>query len=292
MRSTSVALLLLLTSSAGAADITDVEFARVGNTRLLLDARTPDGPGPYPAVVWVHGGGFMFGDKKAYPRGLADKIGRAGFAWFSLDYRLAPKHPFPAATDDIERGLHFIKEHAGEYKVDPNRLVLMGESAGGHLVSFVGAKHRPENRVAAVVPLYGEHDLVRRIHPEGGCFCDGKYVPNPHPGAPQFCLSRGLSAFLGITGPGPESEKIIREASPITYVRKDMPAYLFVHGTLDLAVPFDQSVFMYEAMKKAGARCDLYAVDGGGHGMGGWDKNPAQSAYQAYLIDWLNKNVK
>jgi alpha-L-fucosidase 2 len=275
--------------TAVAGHFQDLEFGRVEGVRLLLDARIPEGPGPSPAVVWVHGGGFTTGDRKAFPQGLAEAVLGAGFGWITVDYRLAPRYPFPAATDDVEAAIAYIKAHAREFKVHADRLVLMGESAGGLLVSYVGARHRPENGVAAVVSFYGEHDLVQRTHPTAGCFNDGKFVPNPDPGSAQFCLSRALAAFLGISGPGPKSERIIREASAITYVRKDMPAYLLIHGTVDLHVPFEQSVLMFESIRRAGGRCEIYAVDGGGHGITGWDRNPSQSGYRGYLIQWLER---
>jgi alpha-L-fucosidase 2 len=277
---------------ASAGSFQDVEFARTDGVSLRLDARIPDGPGRFPAVVWVHGGGFTRGDRTAFPAALADAVRGAGFAWITVDYRLAPRYPFPAATDDVESAVAYLKAHAADLRIHPDRLVLMGESAGGLLVSYVGLRHRPGNGVAAVVSFYGEHDLVRRTHPSGGCFNDGKFVPNPHPGSPQFCLSRGLAAFLGISGPGPESERIIGAASAINHVRKPMPPYLLIHGTADLHVPFDQSVVMFEAIHRAGGRCDLYAVDGGGHGMTDWDRNPTQARYRDYLAQWLAEVVR
>ena len=120
------------------------------------------GRGPFPTMIYVHGGGFTRGDKRDLPKPLFDDFTKAGFNWISVNYRLAPKYTFPAETDDVELAVEYVKSHAPEYKIDPGRLVLMGGSAGGHLVSFVGAKHRPGNRVAAVISMYGEHDLVSR----------------------------------------------------------------------------------------------------------------------------------
>jgi acetyl esterase len=173
-------LAFLLLAPLALADLrTDIEFARFGNDRLLLDAWTPDGPGPFPAVIWVHGGGFTGGDKQPYPKELFASIEQAGYAWFSVNYRLAPRDHFPALSDDVESAVAYIKDHRGEFKIDPARLVLMGSSAGAHLVSLVGAKHKTENRVAAVVALYGEHDLVNRVHPHGPCIMDGRVALNP-----------------------------------------------------------------------------------------------------------------
>jgi acetyl esterase len=267
---------------------TDIEYGRADGQLLLMDAWVPDGTGPFPAIIWVHGGGFVAGDKAPYPKSLLDPLAQEGYAWFSVNYRLAPRYPFPAETDDVEAAVHHIKLHASVYKIDPARLVLMGESAGGHLVSFVGAKHDAENRVAGVVSFFGEHDLVGRTHPDGPCMSDGKVVPDPGP----ICLSPGLSKFLGIHQPGPEAEKIIRTASPATYVQKDMPPYLLIHGTKDFNVPFEQSVAMCNAMHKAGAQCELITIEGGGHGRGSLDKAAGSNDYQQTMREWLRKILK
>lgn len=204
----------------------DIEFARRGTEILAMDAFIPDGPGPFPAVIWVHGGGFVAGDKKPHPQSLLDPLERKGWAWFSVNYRLAPKYPFPAQTDDVEAAVAYIKAHKNDFKIDPERLVLIGASAGGHLVSFVGAHHAKGNGVAAVVSFFGEHDLVDRVHPKGPCMVDGSVIESPGP----MCLSPGLGKFLGITSASPNAEEVVRKASPATYVRKNMPAYLLIHG--------------------------------------------------------------
>ncbi len=285
---------LLLAGLAVAAQVwgaglqTDVEFGKRDGAALLLDAYVPEGRGPFPAVIWVHGGGFVAGDKKPYPKSLLDPLAEKGWAWFSVNYRLAPKYPFPAQTDDVEAAVAFIKAHASEYKVNPKRLVLIGASAGGHLVSFVGAHHAKGNDVAAVVPFFGEHDLVDRVHPKRACMVDGHVVENPGP----MCLSPGLEKFLGVTAKSPNAEEVVKKASPTTYVRKNMPAYLLIHGTKDFNVPYEQSERMLEAMNKAGARCELIRVEGGGHGFGAWDKDPSMSGYRQRMFDWLDKTVR
>ena len=267
---------------------TDIEFKQVSGLTLTMDASIPDGRGPFPAVIWVHGGGFVAGDKQPYPKTLLDPLAGNGFAWFSVNYRLAPQFVFPAQTDDVESAVEYIKAHADKFKVDPRRLVLIGASAGGHLVSYVGANHRKANSVAAVVSFFGEHDLVGRVHPSGPCMIDGKIVPEPGP----LCLSPGLSKFLGVTASSAGAEAVVRRASPATYVRKSMPPYLLIHGTNDLNVPFDQSERMCAAMDKAGARCEIVRVEGGGHGFGAWDRDPAMSGYRQRMTAWLEQVLR
>jgi acetyl esterase len=277
---------LLIAPLASAGLRTDLEFARADDVPLLMDAWTPDSAGSFPAVIWVHGGGFTGGDKQPYPREILQKVEQAGYAWFSVNYRLGPRFHFPDPSNDVESAVAYIKAHAGELHVDPNSLVLMGASAGAHLVSLAGVKHKPADRVAAVVALYGEHDLVGRVHPRGDCIMDGHVVPNPGP----MCLSPGLAAYLGIQPTSRDAEQTVSNASPATYIRKDMPPYLLLHGTKDMGVPYEQSVAMCNAMKRAGASCELITIEGGGHG--GWDSDPAMRGYPDQIVKWLAAKIQ
>lgn len=266
----------------------DIPFAKVDGIALAMDTYLPKSSGQeaLPTVVWVHGGGFVSGDKQSYAQPLMEPLFRAGFAMVSVNYRLAPKSPFPACVDDVETALGFIKAHAKEWNIDPQRLVLMGDSAGGLIVSVVGGRAKPQNRVAAVVSLYGEHDLITRVT-ENPCIMDGRAVPMP----PGGCLSPGLAALLGIQSVSPEGMKIIREASAVTYVRKEMPPYLLIHGTREFHVPFEQAVSMHEAMKRAGADCTLIPILGGSHGLGGWEKLPQGTEYKEQALAWLKTKL-
>ena len=251
----------------------DVEFARAGDIPLTLDASIPDGAGPFAAVIVVHGGGFIAGDKQTYVKPLFEPLTGAGFAWFTINYRQAPEHPFPAAVEDVWSAIRHVRTHAAGYKVDPERMALVGESAGGHLVSFAGAKAPADARVAAVVSFYGPHDFEARERALGA-------------------LSTNVKAFLAVSELNPETYRKMREASPITHVHPGMPPYLLIHGTKDPTVPYDQSVRMCESMRQAGASCEIFTVDGGGHGVGNWEKTPAFQAYKERMIDWLRARLK
>lgn len=159
--------LLLFTSllfpsllAAGMEVRNDIEYSNVSGEVLKLDAHIPDGPGPFAAVILVHGGGWSNGTKQAnFIKPLFPVLDESGLAWFSIDYRLTPKYAHPAQAEDVEQAIRFVKENANQFRVDPNRLALMGESAGGHLVALVGVHHKPDTGVAAVVPFYGAFDL-------------------------------------------------------------------------------------------------------------------------------------
>ena len=155
-------VLAILCISAVGADFKDVEYGQVDGVQLTLDAHVPDGDGPFPAAILVHGGGWVAGDKQQYITYIFQPLSDAGFAWFSINYRLAPQFKFPTDGDDVESAIRFVRANAAKYKVDPSRIALIGESAGGHLVSYVGARNQADSRVAAVVSMYG-----------GARFCGG-----------------------------------------------------------------------------------------------------------------------
>jgi len=252
--------------------ISDVTYTKVGETALTLDAYVPEGDGPFPAAIVVHGGGFINGDKQTYVKPLFDPLTEANFAWFTINYRLAPQNKYPAAVEDVEAAIRYVRSHAKQYKVDVNKIALIGESAGGHLVSMVGARNKPDSQVKAVVSFYGPHDL------------EGRAVDEKK-------ISDSMRDFLGVTELNPKSIKTLHEASPISHVGPGMPAYLLIHGTKDEKVPYDQSPKMCEKMTAAGNSCEVFTVEGAGHGMGGWEKVPAYQKYKAKMIEWLKDKL-
>lgn len=260
-------LCLLLTAMTILGELKkDIEFAKVGDVSLTLDANIPDGAGPFPTVILVHGGGFTKGDKASYIKPLFEPLTRANFAWFTINYRLAPQHQWPACADDVERAIRWVKAHAKEYKADPKRIALIGESAGGHLVSYIGVRGVGETSVAAVVPFYAPHDLELQVKSRNA-------------------LGGSMTALLGLTELNDGAWKTLRAASATTYLRKGLSPFLLIHGTKDEAVPYEQSVKFQERTKSLGNRCDLHTIPDGGHGMGGWEK--AHPEYVSKLIEWL-----
>jgi alpha-L-fucosidase 2 len=269
MNATRYLLFLLLAALGARAEMkSDIEFARPGGTSLCLDAFVPEGAGPFPACILVHGGGFTKGDKRTFITPLFEPLGRAGFAWFSIDYRLAPGHRFPACVEDVESAIRWVKAHAADSKVDPDRIALIGESAGGHLVSLAGVRATKETRVAAVVPFYAPHDLESRVR-------QSATVPP------------WLGALFGLTETNEATWKVLRGASPLHHIRPGLPPYLLVHGTKDDKVPFEQSLRFREKTRAAGNRCDLITIEGGAHGMGGWEK--IDPSYREKLVEWLRE---
>ncbi|MBI2688284.1 MAG: alpha/beta hydrolase [Acidobacteria bacterium] len=252
---------------------TDIEFAKPGGVPLTLDAYVPEGKGPFPAVIIVHGGGWVNGTKTTYVPPLFEPLSKARFAWFSINYRLAPAHRFPAQTDDVFAAIRWVKKHAKEYKADPKRIALIGESAGGHIVSYCGARAKGDTKVAAVIPFYGVHDINARSKK-------------------MNAIGENVEKLLNIGASSPDAEEKQRMASPITYVHKGMPPYLMIHGTEDKAVPYEQSPMMCAKMKEAGVPCEVFTVEGAPHGIGPWEKVPAYQKYKEKMVEWLRQTLK
>ncbi len=248
----------------------DVEFAKVGDVSLTLDAYVPPGDGPFITCILVHGGGFTKGEKQTFIKPLFEPLTKAGFVWFTINYRLAPQYPWPACADDVATAIKWVKQHAAEYKVDPKRIALIGESAGAHLVSWAGVKGEGETSVAAVVPFYSPHDLavqVKRRNELGG-----------------------LGGLIGMTELNDAAWKKLADISPMNYVRPGLPPFLQLHGDKDITVPIEQSITFQQKMKAAGNQCELITIAGGIHGMGGWQK--LGSDYQEQLVAWLRTTLK
>jgi pectinesterase len=250
----------------------DVEYSRGGDESLRLDVCVPDGSGPFPAVVLVHGGGWSSGDKTSGVDPLFAPLSSAGVAWFSINYRLAPKNGYPAAVEDVEAAIRWLKAHAAEFKIDPERLALVGESAGGHLVAMAVVRAQEDTRVAAAVPFYAPVDLTSDTERRGG-------------------LSLSLRALFGRSYEVDEqAAQLLREASPINYVHAGLPPFLLVHGTADMSVPYSQSVQLQAKLRAAGVSCDLITIDDGVHGMRQWET--IDRSYKDKVTNWIVEKLK
>ena len=264
-------------------DRENVEYGRAGDVILRLDMHLPDGPGPFPAAILVHGGAWVQGDRKANVQPLFAPLSNAGFAWFSISYRLVNDVPstlgsdktiasllsMGTAVDDVRQAVAYVKAHAAEFRVDPDRIALIGESAGAQLASMAALKPGPNGAVRAVVAFYCPSDLVSLAQ-------SLKQIPD--------------SVRQKIKGTMWETmlNGALRQFSPLTWVSKDAPPFLLIHGTADTLVPFEQSTAFCDALNNSGAACTLYPVNGAGHGMRWWD-NQRATAYKPMMIDWLKK---
>ncbi len=237
----------------------DLTYGTAAGEELRLDFSVPGGP--LPACILVYGGGFERGDKQKQVKPLFAPFLEAGYAWISINYRLAPAHKYPGSVEDLETAILWAKAHAREYCFDPSRIVLIGKSAGAYLVSLVGAQNHEETRVAAVM------------------YEAAKSKP-----------ASSFTNYFGVTGDNEAARKLLAEASPATCVRPGLPPFLLLHGNADDRLADQQSLDFLDRLKATGVPSELITIEGGGHGMGGWGK--LGSDCTAPLIAWFNKTLK
>jgi alpha-L-fucosidase 2 len=238
-----------------------------------MDAHVPEGEGPFPAIVLVHGGAWVTGDRFQNMAPLLTPLTDAGFACFTISYRFATDPLlFGAAIEDVREAVRYVKKHAGEFNVDAGRIALLGESAGAQLASMaiLGDSALP---VRAVVAFYSPSDLasIARL---------SRQVPEA---LRRILAEGGLSELLLWR---------LRELSPVNHVNGKMPPFLLLHGTADPVVPYEQSVDMCEKVRNAGGSCELYTVSGGGHGLRNWERSKEQAAYRPHMIKWLSEKLR
>lgn len=242
----------------------DIVYGTGGGKDLKLNLARPErADGLLPAIIYIHGGGWRYGDRKDY-QGAIEEAARHGYVAATITYRLSdpdssgkPTNPFPAQIEDVKCAVRWLRANAEKYRVDPNRIGATGGSAGGHLsllVGVTGASTEFEgngghagipSRVQAVVNYFGPTDL-----------------PRLHATSPR---AAGLLDNL-MDGSPEKMAALYKAGSPITYVSKDDPPMLTIHGTADPIVPVEQATEFDAAMKKAGASHTLMLLDGEKHG--------------------------
>ena len=243
----------------------DLEYVPGGHERNKLDLYLPKQlapqartSGPLPLIVWVHGGAWLGGSKKNCP---ATRFVRRGYAVASINYRLSQHAIFPAQIVDCKAAIRWLRANSNRYGLDAKRIGVWGSSAGGHLVALLGTAGdikefdkgrnlKVSSRVQAVCDYFGPTDFTKI----------GRFPSKIRHDAPDSPESK----LIG--GPIQENKEACRRVNPITYVTKDDPPFLIVHGDKDQTVPHNQSELLYEALKKAGVKVKFHTVKGAGHG--------------------------
>jgi acetyl esterase/lipase len=238
--------------------VKDVPY-RDGSVHALLDVYSPPhrhngggSPRRYPAILAIHGGSWRGGSKSEYGPQVS-RLARHGMVVFVPDYRLArPGSPsWPEVLEDLRMAVRWVRVHAAEFKVDPERIIALGSSSGGHLAELLGTSpaeasaEQVSSRVRAVVSLYGPSDLARLI-------ASRRLVHDP------------VSILLG--GVAAASPADLAAASPDAHVSGDAAAMLLIHGSDDRWVPPGQSESMARSLGRAGVANRLLIVDGARHG--------------------------
>ncbi len=251
----------------------DVTYVQRGDEEIKADIYVPEGQGPFPAVLVVHGGAWRMGNKMQMMR-MARALAAEGYTTMAINYRLAPEHPFPAQIDDCKSAVRFMRKNAAKYKIDPNRLGAVGYSAGGHLVALLGTT---DQSCGLEGPDSDGTSTRLQCVVAGGAPCDFRLMPAD---------GDGLAYWLG--GTRAEKPQVYELASPAKFVTKDDPPTLFFHGDADRLVPIISPRAMIKAMADAGVETRLYVVEGAGHIQAANDL-PAQSETIKFFDAHLKK---
>lgn len=232
----------------------DLPYANVSAAQRLDLYLPPTGEGPFPLVVWVHGGGWQGGDKALGPFAFQRRLTDRGYALASVNYRLSGEAIFPAQIHDVKAAVRWLRANAARYRLDPNRFGAWGSSAGGHLVALLGTSGGDpslegselgnagtSSRVQAVVDWFGPVDFLQMGEHAAANGCPPEAVERPDaPDSPESKL---------IGEPIDERPDLVAAASPLSYVSADDPPYLIEHGTLDCLVPPLQSDLLEETLE-------------------------------------------
>ena len=228
----------------------------------LLDIYIPpNAKTALPLIIWVHGGAWMTNDKHAdmgYMKNTVRSFIDSGYALASIDYRFSTDAVFPALIQDCNQAVEYLYQHADEYKFDKSGFALIGFSAGGHLASLLGISNNnnvkefyPDGKkssfkIKAVIDFYGPSDFIA--------------ISNM---GPSLDPKNPVSILLGAVPI--DRPDLAKFASPTTYVDKDDPPFLIIHGEKDESVPPPQSVLLRSYLRLAGVPSELIIVPGAPH---------------------------
>lgn len=235
----------------------DVPYVTGGHERQKLDLYAPATGRKRPLLVWIHGGGWEQGNKKECP--ALGMVGR-GYIVASINYRLSQHAIFPAQIEDCKSAIRWLRAHAEEYGIDPERIGVWGASAGGHLCALLGTTahtkqfDKGENldqssSVQCVIDWFGPTDFLR--------WGNKSIFTVTDPKSPLYKL---------FGGPLPENDALAKTAGPVNFVQKDAAPFLIMHGDKDSLVPLQQSEELHEALKTAGVESTLDVLAGSNHG--------------------------
>lgn len=254
-----------------------VTYAQADPQQVMDIIRPRETSQPRPVVICIHRGGFRAGSRKGYIE-LCTRLAQRGYVAATVDYRLAPQAPFPAAVHDVKAAVRYLRANAARLGIDPNRICTTGGSAGGHLALFLGLtggvpqfegdgpNRDQSSRVSCVVDYYGPSDFTKSY----GRSVDAAEV---------------LPFFLG--GDLNHARLTHIKASPLNWVTPDAAPTLAIQGTKDRYVAYEQSVWIIDRLLSSGVEAELETIEGADHGFKGADAERAEKRMMAFFDRYL-----
>jgi acetyl esterase/lipase len=255
-----------------------IEYSNPNDEHLQLNLARPKAVSTkHPCVLCIHGGGFRAGKRDRWD-GLCKQLAERGYVAATITYRLAPKYQYPAAIHDVKTAVRWLRANAAKYQIDPDRIGVVGDSAGGHLAQFLGVtgdvvafegdggNSNQSSRVQCVVNYYGPSDFTQSY---------GKSVD----------AAEVLPLWLGGNLETARNKHI--EASPLNWVTPHAAPTLLIHGTKDNYVNYEQAVWMHDRLKACGVPVQMLTLDGAGHGFKGPDAERAEAA----MLDFFERQL-
>lgn len=260
--------------------------------QLKMDVIQPYSPEPLPAVLFITGGGFMDAPKTKFVGQRVD-MARAGYVVASIDYRVVPMVTFPGILEDAKTAVRYLRANAPKFGIDPSRIAVMGESAGAYLAAMVATTNGEKqfdkgeyldqsSDVQAAVDLYGLSDLTS----VGADFSEEIQEAHRSPAIPEAMLVNGIPWHGG--GSILSDLEKAKAANPITYISKNTPPFLLMHGDADNVVSPSQTDILHKALVKQGIDSTRYVVKGADHAGFLW----YQPEIMEKVINFLDKNLK
>lgn len=266
-----------------------IVYASPGGTNLRLTLYEPRSASDTlrPAIVLIHGGGWKVGTRYQC-MWYGHRFAEHGYVAITISYRMMMKYPFPNCIHDAKAAVRWLRLHASEYRIDPDRIAAFGESAGGQLSTLLGStagnpelegseNAGPSSNVQAVISVYGATDLTYYKQPDRVIALWGI--------TPKY-----MGKFVG-GNYGKDGRDPFEFASPITHASRNTAPTLFIHGASDHIVPFAQSEAFYECLKSLGVPTKLIAVKGRDHGFDHFHPQERSQLFEemlAFLDKYMN----
>lgn len=277
--------------------ISGVIYAQIKSDRAVRQLRmtlmTPRTKARKPAVVYFPGGGFTSADHEKFTE-IRTALARAGFVVAAAEYRPVPSR-FPALLEDGKAAVRYLRAHADEWGIDPERIAVLGDSAGGYLAQMMGATNGEKtfdkgdwldvsSDVQAVVTFYGISDLTTI----GEGFDEKTLAVHASPASTEALLVHG-AAFRDFAGASILADAAkAANASPLGHIDGSEPAYLILHGAKDKLVSPMQSRRLYEALTSKGVEARYVLVDNAAHGDLAWFQEPVVNL----VVNWLSEKLE